>query len=84
MCDSTLTFEDYNYLSFSSISDNGKSVCYKAVNGTKTTYSMSVKLVGVTTLSTNISAESFFDGTAYKSWPGSPKIKATDYTYPVL
>ncbi len=84
ICDGTLTFEDYNDLSFSSLSDNGKGICYRAVNGDKTTYKMSAKLTGITTLMTNISTESIFDGSAYKSWPGSPRIKANDFTYPVL
>jgi len=48
VCDNTLTFVAYTSTTFSSESDNGKKVCYKAVDASNnTTYSMSNAIAGI-------------------------------------
>ena len=48
VCDATLTFTAYSSITFSSEADNGKKVCYKAVDAaSNTTYSMSNTIAGI-------------------------------------
>ncbi|MEY4731396.1 MAG: hypothetical protein RL681_342, partial [Candidatus Parcubacteria bacterium] len=50
VCDGTLTFSTYADTTFTSESDNGKKICYKAVDAAlNTTYLMSAEIAGIDT-----------------------------------
>ena len=49
VCDGSLAFVSYSSITFTSESDNGKKVCYKAVDGSNTVYSMSNAIAGIDT-----------------------------------
>jgi hypothetical protein len=88
LCDGTLSFSAYSTTTFSSESDNGKKVCYKAVGTGGTTYSMSNAISGIDTtapslsLPSNITAEATspsgatvtFSTTATDVSPANPTV----------
>ena len=41
VCNDTLTFEEYSDLIFSNVQDNGVRLCYRAINGTFKTFTLS-------------------------------------------
>ena len=54
ICDGTLTFVDYSSQTFTSESDNGKKVCYKAVDiANNTAYNLSNAIAGIDTTAPN-------------------------------
>ncbi|MBP9812367.1 hypothetical protein KBC86_03220 [Candidatus Gracilibacteria bacterium] len=84
ICDASIgsgSFENYSDLVFTSKSDNGKRVCYKATypNINKVVYRISSSIQGIIGIST---VNSLFAD--YTFWPSSTYSKSNDSTYMIL
>lgn len=85
LCNNTLwTFDDYIDLTFTSIDDNGKRVCYRSTNGSKQTFKLSDKIGGIIGTSSSVVVDPIFGDATYRAWSYSLQPKIGDYTRSIL